>query len=189
MDVTLTTSIKIFIENFEHIEGVSFSEPGSTLSNILVQNCTMRYKDADIGLFIFFGMPNNDMEYGKSSSIGRCDNLECSGWCSENPTDRMVAVHYNDNDTSTGLVISHEVGHIMGLHHDFHYSRGFKMKMPKVSYEGNVMCTDICGFMDYFLSECGKRIWSTCSSQDLRMYYHRAKNVASTFGSTCFKPF
>ena len=61
-------------------------------------------------------------------------------------------------------IIAHELGHILGLSHDFTKP---KMKQRFNSKGGN--CTKIGGIMDY---EGNKNKWSNCSNEDFQKTYH-----------------
>ena len=62
-------------------------------------------------------------------------------------------------------VIAHEIGHNLGMYHDF----GASTSTHRYDSNGND-CTGIGGYMDY-VSNPNK--WSTCSVEDYTTYYNR----------------
>jgi hypothetical protein len=76
-------------------------------------------------------------------------------------------------------IICHELGHNLGMPHDFSalYSNPKNILRDSV---GN-SCTDVNGVMDYYVTV--KR-WSTCSVEFFARHYN---NVISRTGSFCLK--
>ena len=72
---------------------------------------------------------------------------------------------YN-NLLDTAGVFAHELGHALGMDHDFTSSGGDRFD------RNGVKCTDINGLLDYG-SRSSVDKFSTCSKQDFRDYYNR----------------
>ena len=64
------------------------------------------------------------------------------------------------------------------MRHDFLAIQNGR-KTPRFSSNGTA-CTDIGGYMDYFIS---KNKWSTCSVEDITKYYNQIG--PNTYGTTC----
>jgi len=58
---------------------------------------------------------------------------------------QTAVVEYFNNDLSTGEIFAHELGHNLGMQHDFNGSPG----NPRYDSQGN-SCTNIGGVMDYY---------------------------------------
>jgi len=80
---------------------------------------------------------------------------------------------YFVSDMRTAAIIVHEIGHNLGMRHDFNGRPG----NPRVSSTG-AACTNVGGFMDY-LSVQDK--WSPCSVEDFTAYY----NFVESRGGWC----
>jgi len=76
----------------------------------------------------------------------------------------------------TGNVIAHELGHNLGMSHDF--------DGPTTNFKKNPSGKGVCmGYMDYTESKDEK--WSECSNQDLRKFLNKLKpNCLKPIGTT-----
>ena len=83
---------------------------------------------------------------------------------------------YNDVAQSAG-VLAHEVGHALGMYHDFGNGGTSDIKYDS---NGN-RCTGINGLMDYGARSSVDK-FTTCSKEDFVRWYQR---VISTYGEFC----
>ena len=83
---------------------------------------------------------------------------------------------YNDVSQSGG-VLAHEIGHALGMYHDFGNGGTSDIKYDS---SGN-RCTGINGLMDYG-SRSRVDKFTTCSKEDFASWYRR---VVQTYGSFC----
>jgi len=74
----------------------------------------------------------------------------------------------------TGKTIAHELGHNLGMDHDFVGSVTNYKKNPS----GNGVCM---GYMDYTVKDIKEEKWSECSNKDMQDYLNKIK-------SNCLKP-
>ena len=87
---------------------------------------------------------------------------------------------YN-NLADTAGVFAHELGHALGMDHDFTSSGADRFD------RNGVKCTDINGLMDYGARSSVDK-FSTCSKQDYRDYYNRVlQTYNNEFCLTCGK--
>jgi hypothetical protein len=78
---------------------------------------------------------------------------------------RTATTEYLENDLVAAQIMSHEVGHNVGMSHDFNGSPG----NPRYDSQGRT-CTNIQSVMDYNQASYDK--WSTCSNEDFNNNDH-----------------
>ena len=70
-------------------------------------------------------------------------------------------------------MVAHEIGHNLGMNHDFNGNGNLNPKNPRTARNGQ-RCTNIGGIMDYSFYADNRNKWSACSVQDLNDYYNSA---------------
>ena len=84
--------------------------------------------------------------------------------------------NYNSSPSAMGELLAHEVGHNLGMNHDFHTSHGGNGR----PYSGGPC--DFEGFMSYYDH---KSQWSECSVKDFTEHYNKHKNNWCLPGILC----
>ena len=98
--------------------------------------------------------------------IGRIGSV-CSS------TERSLAlVRYDSSEARTAVTLAHEIGHILGMRHDFVTVNGKRGTCGEGDYSG------------HFIMNYGqpRSVWSECSNKDMKRLY---KSVYATKGKFC----
>ena len=114
---------------------------------------TLRFYDEErANMYAYLGVLRSDdtlfgKVLGKVPDIGKCLNSKCSGVCSEHRYQRTFVAECDlDNLHAAAWVISHEIGHLLGMIHDFVDND----PIQRSKYSLNSMpCTGIMGIINY----------------------------------------
>ena len=74
----------------------------------------------------------------------------------------------------------HEIGHNLNMDHDFERISYDGKKTPRYADEAGAACTDVDGYMDYYVNP---NKWSPCSVDDITQYYNQIG--PNTYSTTC----
>ena len=89
---------------------------------------------------------------------------------------KLSVNEWYNNIADSATVFAHELGHALGIEHDFNDNTGGD-RFDK----NGVSCTYINGIMDYGARSSINK-FTTCSREDFRDYYN---NVLDTYNSFC----
>ena len=151
------------------------------------------YDEESADIYAYMGLMNpGDVTPTKVPKNGRCfsNNQTCSGVCSDQKFERTFVVECDiDNLPQTAYLITHEIGHLLGLPHDFFDSSEYHpYRRPKQSLlNPRTTCTTVNGIMDYG-SEYNNLKWTECSKEYMRIYHQQAKDI-STYNTFCLEPY
>jgi len=83
--------------------------------------------------------------------------------CAANHGKPRVMVRYKENDLRTALTVAHELGHLLGMYHDFEKPSERLHKCGKGKFKGETV-------MNYGNN---RTVWSECSQDDFKLYYNK----------------
>ena len=152
------------------------------------------YDEENADVFVHLGVINSDDDtiYGKVPKIGKCflNNQTCSGLCSGEKYEKGLVVETDvSNLPRTAYIITHEIGHLLGLKHDFWDTTDIvRYLRPKHSIVDMKTCTNVNGIMDYGITEHNNLQWTACSTEYLRIYHQRVKDI-STHNRFCLETY
>ena len=151
-----------------------------TLTKLLNEKDTFKRNDCHAHVFLCNDRSNTDGTTGKAPIGTVCNDT----------SERIAIVKYIDDWVRTGRNMAHELGHTLGLHHDFLYPKkqatGKIFKHNRRSFHGP-KCTDVGGVMDYVTTS--KYSWTPCTTEDFKIYYHQVmKKRNHTFCLESTKP-
>jgi len=93
--------------------------------------------------------------------------------CSSTLGYRSNIQEYNSGTISAAQTLVHEIGHNLGMRHDFVE----QMSNPRTADNGQA-CTNVGGYMDY---RPNPNKWSQCSIEDLTKYYNNVRTQSGQF--------
>ena len=174
-DPTMKTKIHLNLASIKHIrnlDGREWEADDETMktlntTNIFQQGCHSH---------VFICNPSEKRGGTGKAPIGTV--------CNDTSSDRIAIVEYLEDVAETGRNMAHELGHTLGLHHDFRikYSFADGFSTSRRSFYGHP-CTGIGGVMGY--DRKSKYTWTKCSEEDFRIYHHRIMAEKPSF---CLNP-
>ncbi len=122
--------------------------------------------DSSYNAFVFIAYDETNFQNGSASTVGiaflrgTCDYGE---WQHQRTS---INEYTSNGPAALGATIAHEIGHNMGLMHDFPKAGP---DHGRLCYQTGHSCINLGGIMDYF--QGNSTGWSCCSVNDLRYYY------------------
>ena len=161
----------------QHLKGNKWSGSEKTLNDLKQQMNNLKREDCHAHVFLCSPTNTTDSVTGKAPIGTACDQA----------LKRIAIVEFIGDWVRTGRNMAHELGHTLGLHHDFSYPKrigaSHLIRPNRRSFNGN-LCTNIGGVMDYQTKS--KYSWTTCSKEDFRIYHQQTlKQNKNTF---CMNP-
>ena len=157
------TKIKINITGIQQADGFSWKADDETIENISNVN---DFFEVDSRIFLFICMPEND-----DQTFGLVHPGKKLGYmCDENKSRRITIVESHldleYSEMTSSIVLAHEIGHLLGIKHDY------KSYGPR-----NILshsCSNVGGIMDRVdvNKDLNVHKWTKCSESDLLDFYN-----------------
>jgi hypothetical protein len=172
----LTTKIKLNILNIQYVKNATWNANRKTLNQLSAKKS---YFTDDANAYIFICSPREE----KDPEVGIA---EYKATCDPKSNTRTSMIEYNENLIITSQRVAHELGHNLGMSHDFDLSVDEVTRNRRYSINGK-LCTDIGGVMDWSQPNNTQKFkWSDCSVEDFKQYY---KYIIHRNGKFCLKQF
>jgi hypothetical protein len=126
-----------------------------------------------------------------SNSIGLSGISTSLDLCKDEPS--VSICRYFIDDLNTAQSVAHELGHIIGMFHDFDVPYDIPQARFRAGWRSDFLRKTTCGppedetGHDNYLMNYGtpmQSLWSECSNEDFRNYYD---NVVANDGNFCLK--
>ena len=183
IDGSLTTKLHLHLIKTTYKSDVIWNDAKSNATESNLKRLNF-YEEENANIYVYMGSSKTDYDKipGKVPRVGACSlkNLTCSGVCSDKKYLRTFVVECDvDQLYRTAYVIAHEIGHLLGIKHDFQdTNENEPLKRAKLSYGGK-NCTNVNGIMDHGDATHNNLKWTACSIEYLRMYHQNVKDVSS----------
>ena len=164
------TKIKLNVHDISHARGKRWEASDTVMEDI---SKTSNLFTNDSRIYFFFCSPTN-----KDLTKGQVQVDGIGKLCHEDRIKRAAIVESSqldqNDEMNTALTAAHEIGHLLGINHDFYYLG--KKKEPRFVTLDNGKtenCANIGGIMDQvdFATEIDNHEWTECSKLDLRTFY------------------
>lgn len=129
--------------------------------------------DLSINLNLFFSRTSRKSN-GKRFGISYNGSV-----CHPKSKYRVIFVKWHKSDFATSLILAHEIGHSLDMNHDFMLTKDGQ-HVTRFDLHGSE-CSGIHGIMDYGIESFPNHIWSSCSQQDLVMFYNQELKCRGKF--------
>merc|ERR1711936_457066 len=150
---SLTTVVEPNVIEITYRAGASWQADSSTLESVSASISANNPSNANA--YVYLCSQNN-----QGGVVGIA---WLRGTCDRTGRYRSSVNEYLENDATTAIIIAHEIGHNLGMYHDF--GNGGTSD-TKYSASGE-LCTGVGGYMDY---QSNPNRWSQCSVEDFTTY-------------------